>query len=238
MKCVGTVVAINRYPVKSMAGERLSEADLRWHGIDGDRQYAFVRTADTSRFPWLSARDLSQLVLYRASFGDRADPRHSGVDVIAPDGRQYPLGAEALRERLSEDAGAPLALLQLGRGLYDAMPVSVITTATHVALDARHGAAIDPTRFRTNIIIDSDAREGDWQARQIVFGDRDDAARLLGITPIPRCALITIDPATATRDASILRTVAQEFGNRIGLYCAPAATGTIRVGDSVNVVDA
>ncbi len=238
MTCVGTVVAINRYPVKSMAGEQLSQADLRWHGIDGDRQYAFVRTADTSRFPWLSARDLSELVLYRAAFGDRADPRRSGVDVLAPDDERYPLGAPALLARLAGDAGAALALLQMGRGLYDAMPVSVITTATHAALDAAHKAAIDPARFRTNIIIDSDAREGDWQACQLVFGDRDNPPRLLGSTPIPRCALITIDPATAVRDASILRTVAQDFDNRVGLYCAPAATGTIHIGDRVHVVPA
>ncbi len=32
---VGVVAALNRYPVKSMAGETLAEADLRWSGLRG-----------------------------------------------------------------------------------------------------------------------------------------------------------------------------------------------------------
>jgi uncharacterized protein YcbX len=35
---IGQVEAIFRYPVKSMAGERLESAALGWHGIEGDRR--------------------------------------------------------------------------------------------------------------------------------------------------------------------------------------------------------
>jgi len=37
---IGHVEAIFRYPVKSMAGERLEVAELGWHGLDGDRRLA------------------------------------------------------------------------------------------------------------------------------------------------------------------------------------------------------
>ena len=37
---IGHVEALFRYPVKSMAGERLEEANLGWHGLDGDRRLA------------------------------------------------------------------------------------------------------------------------------------------------------------------------------------------------------
>ena len=84
---MGEVAALHRYPVKSMAGEALPQADLRWSGIDGDRQYAFVRADDRTRFPWLSARDLSRLVLYRPAFRDPADARRSPLDVTIPDGQ-------------------------------------------------------------------------------------------------------------------------------------------------------
>ena len=40
---VGRVVALWRYPVKSMAAERSTEADVGWHGLAGDRRWAFVR---------------------------------------------------------------------------------------------------------------------------------------------------------------------------------------------------
>lgn len=45
---VGHVEAIFRYPVKSMAGERLEHANLGWYGLDGDRRFAFRRVDDRS----------------------------------------------------------------------------------------------------------------------------------------------------------------------------------------------
>jgi uncharacterized protein YcbX len=59
---LGTVAAINRYPVKSMAGESLDTASLRWSGIDGDRQYAFVRAGESRRFPWMTGREYAAMV--------------------------------------------------------------------------------------------------------------------------------------------------------------------------------
>jgi uncharacterized protein YcbX len=51
---IGHVEAIFRYPVKSMAGERLEVANLGWHGLDRDRRLAFRRMDDRSGFPWLT----------------------------------------------------------------------------------------------------------------------------------------------------------------------------------------
>jgi len=41
---IGRVVALYRYPVKSMRGDRLDAATLGWHGLEGDRRLAFRRT--------------------------------------------------------------------------------------------------------------------------------------------------------------------------------------------------
>ena len=35
---IGQVEALFRYPVKSMGGEPLEEANLGWHGLEGDRR--------------------------------------------------------------------------------------------------------------------------------------------------------------------------------------------------------
>jgi uncharacterized protein len=45
---VGSVVALWRYPVKSMAGERLEVATIDADGIDGDRRSA-VRDIETGK---------------------------------------------------------------------------------------------------------------------------------------------------------------------------------------------
>jgi hypothetical protein len=36
-------VGLSRYPVKSMGVESLDSADVSWHGVVGDRRWAFVR---------------------------------------------------------------------------------------------------------------------------------------------------------------------------------------------------
>lgn len=230
---IGTVAALARYPVKSMSGEPLAQAELRWNGIHGDRQYSFYRLGDRGRFPWLSARDLPGLVLYRPAYATPEDPRHSPVHVTTPQGEQHVIDAPEFARRLSQEAGAELGLLQVGRGTFDAMPVSVMSTATHAALDAAHGSPLDPRRFRSNILIESAHRETAWCRGRLIFGEGQDAPQLLVNDPVPRCALITIDPDTPARDPAILRTVVHGFGNAVGAYCAAARPGTIRVGDAV-----
>src|SRR4051812_44964714 len=107
---LGRVSAIFRYPVKSMAGERLDVARLGWHGIEGDRRFAFRRLADKTGFPWLSASKLPQLLLYKpvrldsdvnAETGDTL-PTH----VRAPDGKEYELRSDELRQEVSNQLGA------------------------------------------------------------------------------------------------------------------------------------
>jgi len=233
---VGTVAGLSRFPVKSMAGERPAEVELRWPGIHGDRQYGFCRARDRTRFPWLSARDLPGLVLYRPAFRAPDDPRRSPVDVAAPSGGRLPLDAPDLAARLSEEVGEEVRLMQVGRGIYDAMPVSLATTASLSAVDAAHGAALDVRRFRLNIVVESRCADVAWRSGRLAFGERDDGAQLLVNDAIPRCALIAIDPDTAERDPSVVRTVARAFGNRVGVYCATAKPGVIRVGDRVRLL--
>jgi uncharacterized protein YcbX len=55
---VGHVCEIVRYPIKSMAGIATESAFLGWHGLDGDRRFAFRRVGDDSGFPWLTASRL------------------------------------------------------------------------------------------------------------------------------------------------------------------------------------
>ncbi|HEV7658228.1 MAG TPA: MOSC N-terminal beta barrel domain-containing protein [Allosphingosinicella sp.] len=233
---VGKVVEITRYPVKSMAGEPMSTAEIDWQGIEGDRQYCLYRTADKGRFPWLSGRDFSKLVTYRARFREPADPRASPVDVLTPDGSSLALDDPGLLAEIGEGAGRAIGLIQSGRGLADAMPASIISTATHAALGEAHGAPLDRRRFRANILIESDVRESEWRGRRLRFGRKadgaPDGAELLVADAIPRCALITIDPDTGMRDPAVMRTVARKFGNLIGVYAMPAKPGIVRLGDA------
>lgn len=239
MTIVGSVEAIFRYPVKSIGGESLGRAELRWTGIDGDRQYAFLRADNTSHFPWLTGREVSELVTWSARYLDADDPRRSAVRITADDG-DWELGDPRLCRRLSDAAGEEVRLLQVGRGTFDSMPVSVLSTATPALVAARADRAIEPRRFRANILVapqDGDAvRETEWIGATLVFGDPARGPRLRLNTPIERCVMITIDPEDAVRDAAILRHVVEGFANQIGVYGAVEATGTIAVGDPVHLL--
>jgi uncharacterized protein YcbX len=233
---IGRVAALWRFPVKSMAGEPMDAVDLGWTGIRGDRQYAFLRHASLSRFPWFTGRDANGMLLYRAAYRDPADPKLSPIDVTTPEGETLPLDAEALRARLREEGGMAVDLVRSGRSFFDAMPVSLVTTATHDELDAASGDTVDPRRFRINIVIESDGRESDWAERMLAFGDAADGPQMIVHYPIDRCVMVTIDPDTGVRSPAVLKTVVRDFDNRIGIYASAARTGTIRIGDTVRLL--
>lgn len=234
---IGRVTAIYRFPVKSMGGELLQVANLRWQGIDGDRQYGFYRTANTSRFPWLTGREVAELITCSARYLEPDDTRHSRLAVTIR-GDQYDVGDPRLCDYLSRAAGEEIRMIQVGRGLFDAMPVSIITPPTIAQIAARCDRSIDVRRFRANIVIeptDGSAREIDWIGKTLIFGDRSDAAKLCANVAIDRCVMITIDPDTAERDPAILRRVVENFNNEVGVRCATGAPGTIAVGDVVHI---
>jgi uncharacterized protein YcbX len=234
---VGRVIEINRFPVKSLAGETMECAEIDWQGIEGDRQYAFYLADDPGRFPWLTGRDLPHLVTLSARYRDPAAPRTSLVEVDLPGESAVALDDPALAARLAEQAGRPIGLIQLGRGTYDAMPVSVITTASLAEIDRVHGAPLNRRRFRINIVVESERSEREWRGRRLFFHGGEDAAALLVANAIDRCVMVTIDPDSAVRDPKVMRTVARKFGNEVGVYASTARPGPVRVGDAVLIED-
>lgn len=231
---IGTVAALARFPVKSMGGEDLAEVALGWSGIAGDRQWAFVRDDGHRRFPWFTGRDFSPLIAHRACYPDGADPKMTKPVVTAPDGWSGPIDDSILAERLAAASGHAPRLIQLGRGAHDSMPLSLESSAGHAGVEARHGAAIDPRRFRVNIAIEADQPMRAWAGRRLRFGGQD--GPLLALTaPIDRCVMITIDPDTGARDPAVMRTVARHFGNAYGVHGNVLKPGLLVRGASVSL---
>ena len=90
-----------------MAGEHLEEAQLGWHGVTGDRRWAFVR-GDTPRsgFPWLTIREEPPLAQYRPYLRDRARPDRSETWVRTPDGDELDVIDPALAAGLAPGSGS------------------------------------------------------------------------------------------------------------------------------------
>lgn len=229
---VGIVKALYRYPVKSMRGEALAEARVVWHGLEGDRRYAFVRgDVGDSSFPWLSARQIPAMLLYAPQFTNPDDIQHSPIVVQTPNGRSLPITSSDLQAELAQAYGREVHLIHIGRGVFDSLPLSVMSAATAVALNA------DVRRFRQNIVLETaEGRpfiEESWLDQALHFSS---GARIRLNRRIPRCVMVNVDPDTAVKDPALLRTIAQTRDNCVGVHASTEQPGLIRVGDVARLV--
>jgi len=233
----GTVAALYRFPVKSMRGELVSSARLYWHGLAGDRRYAFVREGNTSRFPWLTGREVPDLLWYAPYFATGDEPMSDPVRVRTPDGADLAIEDTLLRDELAARYGAGTTLLQNSRGVPDSAAISLLGAATVRELGARIGATLDPLRFRNNVLIDTAGdtpfEEEEWLGGVIRFGDDPDGACVHVNRKDPRCMMVNLDPDEVTQNPAILRTIVREREQCAGLYCSVEGIGPINVGDPV-----
>src|SRR5436309_3652859 len=113
---LGHISALFRYPVKSMAGERLDSAKIGWDGLEGDRRLAFRRLADRGAFPWLSASRLPELLLYRPIGRQDTAAEPLPTHIRTPDGREYAITDQALPKEIAMRHRADVELMQLRHG--------------------------------------------------------------------------------------------------------------------------
>lgn len=229
---IGHVACVFRYPVKSMAAEAVASAEVSWNGVAGDRRWAFIRPGlERSNFPWLTIRQRSDMASFVPRFEDPADPDASAAIVRTPAGAEFEVADPALASEL----GDGVRVIKQNRGVFDALPLSLITAQTVAGLGTLVGRDLDVRRFRPNLVIEATGsepfQEDAWVGRTITIGafqmrldDRD-----------PRCVMINVDPATGERDPAVLRAVAQERTGCLGLYGSTARPGTVAVGDVVTI---
>jgi uncharacterized protein YcbX len=142
---------------------------------------------------------------------------------------------------LAAELGEGVRVIKQDVGVFDAMPLSLLTTQALAALGEFAGADLDPLRFRPNLLIDAAGDlafpEDSWCGTVLRVGellmrvDRRDE----------RCVVVNVDPATTERDPKILRAIARERrrvsrrlwnhghawprgGRRCGLPRSPQAT--------------
>jgi len=236
---LGRISAIFRYPVKSMAGELLEVARVGWHGIEGDRRLAFRRLTDTSAFPWLTASKLPELLLYKP-FGNESNtaellPTH----VRTPDGKEFELRSDELREDISRRYGGDLELMNLKHGIFDEACMSVINLSTVQGVEREAGRELDVRRFRANVVIETGGTEpfaeDIWLGRTLVFGEGNSGAAIRVTTRDERCVMVNFDPGTAERDSEVMKTIVRLNQNYAGVYGTVVRSGELRVGQVVTL---
>lgn len=208
------VAGLWRYPVKTLAGERLSTTTLAADGVPFDR-----------------------VVQVYGPEGVRTSRRHYRLlglhGTLGPDQRPLIDGhpwdsAEALA--LVKQAAGDDAWLEAydGPERFDVLPLLV---ATDGAIEA---FGRDVRRLRPNIVIGGvdGMDEADWPGAELHVGRaviRLDSRR-------GRCPMTTVDPDTLARDPEVLRDIGRRFGGRLALNAEVMRGGEVRVGDAVTLV--
>jgi MOSC domain-containing protein len=257
MTVVGRVVGLWRYPVKSMAGEELDGAEVSWHGLAGDRRWAFIRDGQVcSGFPWLTIRERPEMALYRPRFAEPERPEASVTLVRTPSGEELDVAGPELAaelggtERLGgtgeagsaggaggaagAGAGAGVRVIRQNRGVFDTFPLSLLSTQTLAGLGRLAGADLTAPRFRPNLLVDApggEFPEDGWVGRVLRVG----GLRMRVDQRDQRCVMVTIDPVTLERNPAVLRAIATGRDARLGVYGSTVAPGRVAVGDPVEL---
>jgi uncharacterized protein YcbX len=234
---IGRIEAIFRYPVKSMRGEPLDAATLGWYGLEGDRRLAFRRLDDRGGFPWLSASQLPDLVLFTPQRHDDGKGGSLPTHVVTPEGEELPVFGEALASEVGRRHGAPVQMMQLRHGIFDEASISVITSDTVREVGRLAGRDTDVRRFRPNILVRSSRaipfEEDEWVGGVLAFGEGDDAPAVTVTMPDERCVMVNIDPDGGSRAPEVLKAVVRANENNAGIYATVTRIGRLAVGQPV-----
>ena len=237
---VGRVSEIVRYPVKSMAGTTAASAFLGWHGLAGDRRFAFRRGGVAGGMPWLTASRLPELLLYRPVAFDESGVEPLPTHVRTPAGATVELCGAELKAEIAGRFQGDVELMRLDHGIFDEGAVSVIALSTIEGIGREAGVELDRRRFRANIFLETEAtdvfHEDAWVGGTLVFGEGDARPAVRVTMRDERCVMINLDPDTAERDARPMKTVVRLNQNMAGVYATVVRTGTLRVGDPVDFV--
>jgi len=181
---LGRVVAIWRYPVKSMMGEELNTTAVTSHGLLGDRAYALVDAETGKVASAKNPRRWPNLFDFRAAYVAAPDSSPATVRITLPDGTPVTSDQSDVEARLSASVGRTVRLARsapdgaaaegywpdhewlpdrdtvfefpLPPGtFFDGATVHLLTTATLDRLRALAPASrFEVPRFRPNLVIE------------------------------------------------------------------------------------
>jgi uncharacterized protein len=232
-----TVLAVRRYPVKSMAGETLARAGVDARGLAGDRWYAVVD--DEGRLA--CGKDSRRFRRRDAVFAYAAHTDAAGTVRVARHEEQGPeeqgsegwaVGSAELDAALTAACGDPVQVRpEQHTPHHDAGPVSLVGTATLDWCGRELGVDADPRRLRANLLVRTTTpfEEEAWVGRGLTVG----GVRLRVTERIERCRTIDLEQDGVTGTTRWLTALGAERDLCVGVYAEVVEPGTLARGDAV-----
>ncbi|MBK8983723.1 MAG: MOSC domain-containing protein [Ignavibacteria bacterium] len=238
---IGIIKAIFRYPVKSMAGMEISNSKMGFHGLEGDRRFAFRRVENKSGFPFLTASKLPEMILFKPFSKKENDQSLIPGHVCTPEGKVLELQSNELSEDISQRYGSEVQLMHFDRGIFDEASISLISNQTILKIEKDSGRPLDIRRFRHNILIETKSgnsfEEDNWVGRTIYFGEESNAPAVSLTLRDKRCVMVNLDPETSESDANVMKSIVRLNENNAGVYGTVIKTGNIFAGQKIYFSD-
>jgi uncharacterized protein len=209
------VTEIWRYPVKTMAGEKMQHAVLGPLGIERDR----VIHVEDARGRVTTSRSHPRFLGHKASVT-------AAGEVMVDQG---PWDGSEIAAEVEDIAGPGASLVRYeGSERFDVLPLLVATDGAIAAF----GHAL--RRLRPNIVIGGveGLGEREWPGDCLRI-----ANVLIGVQDLRmRCIMTSFDPDTLAQDKSITRSIYARCEGKLALDCFVIVSGAIAVGDDVQIV--
>jgi uncharacterized protein YcbX len=254
---IGTIASIHRFPVKSMQGEVVEQADIDADGIVGDRVWA-LRDAETGKL--VSAK---RPRLWRSALDCFASGTGDDIMVTLPSGDSFGVDDPALRVSLNALFGRDVTIERSSRpqqGVYesdwpdiDGLTLSgelefptnlgsdgsrfvdvdmlhLVTSASLATLAAvDRDLDIDVRRFRPSFVVETPGLGG--------FPENDWEGKTLTIgevevrvgIPTPRCVMTTVTQPGLPRQPGVLQAIARHNRqtNALGAFACLGAYASV-----------
>lgn len=209
------VAEIWRYPVKTMAGEKLQRVCIGPLGLEGDR----VVHVEDVRGRTITSRSHPRFLGHKGTLGSDGEPLVDGRPWKSPE-----VAAEVV-----EIGGPGAKLLRFdGAERFDVLPLLVATDGAIAAFGH------DGRRLRPNIVVGGveGLAEREWPGGCLRIGKV-----LIGIQDLrSRCIMTAYDPDTQVRDKGITQEIYRRFAGKLALNCFVIEGGDISVGDAVELM--
>ena len=209
------ITEIWRYPVKTMAGEKLLRGRVGALGIHGDR---IVHVEDAVGRV-ITSRSHPRFLGHRGTLGQDGEP--------LVDGRPWNSPAVAAEVVAIAGPGAKLVRYD-GVERFDVLPLLVATDGAIAAFGH------DRRRLRPNLVIGGveGLAEREWPGGCLRIGQV-----LIGVQDLRlRCIMTAYDPDTLVQDKEITRGIYRRFEGKLALNCFVIEGGEISVGHEVQLV--
>jgi uncharacterized protein len=224
-----TVIALRRYPVKSMGGESLESVQIDARGLAGDRWYAVED--DDGRFA--SGKTTRRFRRRDRVFDFAAVTRPDGV-VVRSGEREWLVGDPDLDRHLSEVMGASVRVVPEGQANtalhQDSGQVSVVGSASLQWCRDELGVDADPRRLRPNIVVETEEPfvEESWLGVPVRIG----TSTIRVVERIERCRMVDLAQDGVASTSSLLRSLARR-DLCLGVYADVETPGVISAGDDL-----